>query len=279
MGRCAFRVAVVVAFVALVVSGRAETIRFGFDDPAELESWQQVSGQLDLEDTWVVEDGVLKITDATENSFARIRNFEFHHGTISYRIRLVGSAAAWTEAGTGYRVGRMPREATDLDGPPGFYAFHYSVQRGPSDSGLSWFSRRATPESSFGYIREAPFWDGLAFEDWHTVRVNVAGGEHRIAVAADGDPVPFMRVSATQQAVYYDDELLPHSSWADNERLRDAPLADEPGDVGIFYFIDGGEADTEVHIDDFEVTTTLSVEPGGKAATTWGHMKSAAVVR
>ncbi|MEO2006400.1 MAG: hypothetical protein ABGY41_20155 [Candidatus Poribacteria bacterium] len=122
------------------------------------------------------------------------------------------------------------------------------------------------------------FWDGLPFDDWHTVRVGVAGPEHRVSVGRDGEPDLFLRVSAREQAWYYDDDAEPDYVWPG---INTPPMLQGPGSVGIIFSIGDhpDERDIQIEIDYFEVTTTLPVEAGGKAATTWGHMKSIAVVR
>lgn len=271
--------AVVVAFVVLGVSGRAETVRFGFDDPAELGRWEQVSGQLKLKDTWLVEEGVLKISDSGWNSVARIRNLEFHHGIIKYRVRWAAPDDARFEAGAGYRLGRMPFNAEILTAPPGYYVSHYDAELGSPTGGLRWVNRNAPPVQGFAVERAIPIWDGLPFDEWHTVRVEVAGGEHRIFIAIEGESQPFLRVSGREEASYYDSDAEPHYVWAGNDWYRNRPMRQGPGGVGIIFSLEGHPADRGVQIDYFEVTTTLPVEAGGKAATTWGHMKSTAVVR
>ncbi len=270
--RVVWAVAAMCFFAA--AAARAVVVRFGFDDPSELERWSRVSGQLKLADTWVVEHGVLKISDSSENSFPRVRNLEFHEGVITYRTRWVGPAARWAEAGVGYRVEPMLRGAGVLAGPPGIYVRHSSYQLDPREAYFGWSSQNPPPSWWPGAVRPLPFWDGLPFEEWHTVRIEVSGGEHRVFVGVDGDPRLFLRVAYDEPAIYHGDEPQPRHPWAKDDEGRDVPIIEEPGHVGILHTIDGGEAGTEVQFDDFTVDTVWPVGATGKTATTWAVLKS-----
>ncbi len=264
---------------------RADTVFFPFDDPEELRNWESASGELvDLRDSWRIEDGVLKISDGSANAVGRVKNLEFHHGVIEYRMRWVGPTPVLAESGVVYRMRRPPRDPNFLDEnplekSPGYYLYHLTPWIGAPDGGIHWNHLNGSPPQGLSFVRPLPFWDGAAFDGWHAVRVEVAGNDHSISIAVEGDPQPFLRISGRRQAVYYDDSAEPHFSWAGLDGYDDSPLLPEPGDVGILYFMQDEARDFEIHFDDFRVTTTLPVEEAGATATTWSAVKQSAGVR